>query len=313
VRATTRSGRGPQRTRLGLTVATALAIAFSLSGFALANELPAETGGVSHASVTTAVPLTPQASPTPPTGRDLARRSVTKPGPSKPGSRKRRADLRHYALPVARHLIDPSQLDRLHHDYPAWDVAVPVGTEVVAVHAGVVKEITDSGNCGYGVVVDGSDGYQYTYCHGSKVSVRRGTKVSVRQRLMLSGSSGHSTGPHLHLQIESPSGVLLCPQSLVTSWFNGGQASPDTASSSGCFYISRTPRHRHRKQHSPGQGSITGGGLSAPETSPTPSPSSSPSPSPTPSPSPSPKPTPPPKPSPSPSPTPLPLPTRTSL
>jgi murein DD-endopeptidase MepM/ murein hydrolase activator NlpD len=322
VRATTRSGGGPHRAHLGLTVATGLAIALSLSGFALANELPRRTTGSSHHAPATpleaASPLSldPRAS-----GYVLALRFVPTPGQSREGT-KEKSGQRAYGLPVARRLIDRSQLDRPHHDYPAWDLAVPVGTKVVGVHAGVVDEVTDSGNCGHGVVVAGSDDYQYTYCHGSKVLVRKGDRVSTGELLMLSGSSGHSTGPHLHLQIENSSGTLLCPQSLVTSWFNGGQASPDTAISTGCFYISvqHAKHHRHRHHHhrshrrasnSKPSGSTDASRTPSPNSSPSPKPSAATTPSPKPSPAPTSKATPSPKPSPSLTPLPVPSPSPT--
>jgi murein DD-endopeptidase MepM/ murein hydrolase activator NlpD len=214
---------------------------------------------------------------------------------------------RAYTLPVARRLISRSQLDRPHHDYPAWDLAVPIGTRVVAARGGLVEEVTSSGNCGNGVVLMGTDGYTYTYCHGSAVQAHPGDEVQTGQRLMLSGESGHATGPHLHFQIESPSGLLLCPQSLVTSWFNGGEASPDSATSTGCFYATRHPEKpfRHRRLHSHPASTDDRARPRRPKPSPTPTPS------PSPTPQPSPKPTPTPSPSPSPSPTPLPTPTLT--
>lgn len=308
--ATTRSERGSHKTRLGLAIASAMTMAFSLSGIALATELPHPTNAPS--SPLSAPAASGRSSRTPPASvselalRSAARRSQRKRKP-KP-TKQPRSD--RYTLPVARRLIARSELDRPHHDYPAWDLPVPVGTRVVAVRAGRVQEITDSGSCGNGVVVRSSDDYTYTYCHGSEVRVRRGSRVRSGQLVMLSGSSGHSTGPHLHLQIESPSGRLLCPQSLVTSWFNGGQLGPETATSTGCFYA--TQRHsRHRRSHhhakerqggsdgslsSGGSGSgasqPTGSGPSKPSPKPKPSPSSSPTPKPTTSPTPLPLPSP---------------------
>jgi murein DD-endopeptidase MepM/ murein hydrolase activator NlpD len=301
VGATTRRTRGAGPARLGLGVATALAMAFSLSGLALANELPQGASGTSPLLVS-ATALAPRSSRTPPpTPPELALGRV-------PSSGHRRSQVSEplYRLPVARHLIDRSELGRPHHDYPAWDLPVPVGTRVVAVRAGRVQEITDSGSCGNGVVVVSPDDYTYTYCHGSKVLVQAGSKAAGGRLLMLSGDSGHSKGPHLHLQIESPTGVLLCPQSLVTSWFNGGQKGPATAISTGCFYITRRHPHRHRTTRgrwgsqqgrtSGGSGKAgSGSGATRPASSPakpSPQPSLTPTPRPTASATPTPLPTP---------------------
>jgi murein DD-endopeptidase MepM/ murein hydrolase activator NlpD len=288
-------GRSSHRPRLALSVATALAIALSLSGYALANERPrvaAASSPVQGARPQPSVRISTRFDHLPPRPALLALVRFRRHRPKHP--------LGPYVLPVARRLISRSQLDRPHHDYPAWDLAVPVGTRVVAVRAGTVEEVTNSGSCGNGVIVLGTDDYTYTYCHGLKVEVRRGDRVRTGGGLMLSGSTGHSTGPHLHLQIESPSGALLCPQSLVTSWFNGGHAGPDTATSSGCYYATphrhKHGHHRDRKHHDARR-----------RRKPTPRPT--PTPTPTPAPTPKPTPTLPLKPRPSPSPTPIPIPT----
>lgn len=296
--ATTRRTKAPGPARLGLAVATALAMAFSLSGLALANELPKKEPRATPPLFVSGPALVPRSSRTPPPTRpELARPRV----PGGGHKRSRPASKPLYRLPVARHLIHRSELDSPHHDYPAWDLPLPVGTRVVAVRAGSVKEITSSGRCGNGVVVISPDDYTYTYCHGSAIRVRAGSRVAAGQLLMLSGDSGHSKGPHLHLQIESPAGVLLCPQSLVTSWFNGGQKGPATAISTGCFYLTaRHPKHLHNHHPtSPGRGVSQEGstsGVTRPAGSgpkkPAPQPSISPAPRPTATATPTPLPTP---------------------
>ena len=311
MRVTPRGKRRSQKTRLGVALASALAIAVSLSGLALASE-PPRTDIKALKSIPSAS-LTLRPGRVPPLVRPTFARAMT----AASSTREQKTNAAHlpYTFPFARRLIDRAQLDRPHHDYPAWDVAVPVGTRVVAVRGGVIEEVTQLGRCGNGVVVEGTDGFDYTYCHGLSVRVSAGDRVETGQLIMLSGSSGHSTGPHLHLQIESPTGGLLCPQSLVSSWFNGGHASPSHATSAGCFYVTKEHRrkhhrhhqkhHRHRHQGSerPGAGDGTreaGGGGSGTS-----------SPTPTPSPSPSPTKTARPQPTASPSPTPLILPSPT--
>lgn len=139
-----------------------------------------------------------------------------------------------YALPVPRELLDVALLRRPHHDYPAWDLAVPIGTPVYAAHRGTVLAVINDGRCGRGVVIAGLDGARYTYCHGDAVNVARGQVVAAGSPIMRSGNTGRSTGPHLHLQIHSSSGALVCPQPLLESWYIGRAASPSAASVSGC-------------------------------------------------------------------------------
>lgn len=139
-----------------------------------------------------------------------------------------------YALPVARDLLNVSLLRRPHHDYPAWDLAVPIGTPVYAPHRGTVLAVTNDGRCGRGVVIAGLDGGRYTYCHGDAVAVGVGEAVATGALVMLSGNTGRSTGPHLHLQVHSPTGALVCPQPVLEAWYQGRPAGPALAATSGC-------------------------------------------------------------------------------
>jgi murein DD-endopeptidase MepM/ murein hydrolase activator NlpD len=139
-----------------------------------------------------------------------------------------------YALPVARDLLNVSLLRRPHHDYPAWDLAVPTGTPVYATHRGTVIAVTNDGRCGRGLVIAGLDGARYTYCHADAVTVARGQGVAAGAEIMRSGNTGRSTGPHLHLQIHSPAGALVCPQPLLEAWYLGRSDAPATAPTTGC-------------------------------------------------------------------------------
>jgi murein DD-endopeptidase MepM/ murein hydrolase activator NlpD len=96
---------------------------------------------------------------------------------------------------------------------------------VFAVHGGTVSRVTNSpqncypggigcDKCGLGVVITDSDGTEWTYCHASDVNVTAGAAVVAGDRIMTSGNSGFSTGPHLHFGIRV-NGVDLCPQPLV--------------------------------------------------------------------------------------------------
>ncbi len=89
---------------------------------------------------------------------------------------------------------------RWHH---GQDFNAPYGTEVFATGAGKVIEAGwNSGGFGNHVVIDHGFGYQTTYGHLSSITVAKGMEVKRGDMLGLSGSSGTSSGPHLHYQIE---------------------------------------------------------------------------------------------------------------
>jgi hypothetical protein len=147
------------------------------------------------------------------------------------------AEASPYTLPVARELLTTARILRTHHSYPAWDLALPVATPVHAVHGGRVLSVTriDS-RCGLGLVVGGDDGHRYTYCHANRVLVDAGQRVEAGQHILDSGSTGNSTGPHLHLSITDPEGRRLCPQPLLAAWFDGRPVGPAAAPSGGCTH-----------------------------------------------------------------------------
>jgi murein DD-endopeptidase MepM/ murein hydrolase activator NlpD len=93
-----------------------------------------------------------------------------------------------------------------HHDYPAADIAAPAGSPVYALTAVIVERAwhTPSGNCGIGLTMRAEDGLAWTYCHLSYLdgAIQPGSFLSAGAPVGLVGSTGHSTGPHLHLQLQ---------------------------------------------------------------------------------------------------------------
>lgn len=81
-------------------------------------------------------------------------------------------------------------------DYPA-----PTGTDVVAVRAGTIAESKNDGSS-YGnlIVLRADNNRDYHHCHLSKRDVKKGDKVKAGQKLGEVGSTGNSTGPHLHFE-----------------------------------------------------------------------------------------------------------------
>lgn len=142
-----------------------------------------------------------------------------------------------YVLPVERRWYDqhPGWFTKPHHDYPAADIPVPTGTPLYAVTNGTLASTPTSGKCGIGVVLNGNDGAQYTYCHGlpGTQTVSTGDRVTGGQRLLTSDSTGNSTGPHLHFGIRI-NGQNLCPQTFLVSIASGKALDPHGLPAAGC-------------------------------------------------------------------------------
>ncbi|MFJ2742769.1 transglycosylase family protein [Streptomyces sp. NPDC087440] len=86
------------------------------------------------------------------------------------------------------------------------DFPVPTGTTVKAVGAGSVVSAGYAGSYGYQVVLKHPDGKYTQYAHLSALTVREGQKVDSGQRIGRSGSTGNSTGPHLHFEVRTGPG-----------------------------------------------------------------------------------------------------------
>ena len=82
------------------------------------------------------------------------------------------------------------------------DIAAPAGTPVVAAASGTVTQAGwNSGGYGYLVVISHGNGVETYYAHNSSVAVSKGQSVSAGQVISYVGSTGQSTGNHLHFEI----------------------------------------------------------------------------------------------------------------
>jgi murein DD-endopeptidase MepM/ murein hydrolase activator NlpD len=105
-----------------------------------------------------------------------------------------------------------------HHDYPAADIAAPEGSPVYALSDAVVERAWQypDGRCGIGLTMTTVDGQSWTYCHLSYLdpALAAGVQLAAGTQIGLVGSTGHATGPHLHLQLNP---AISYPQE--QSWF----------------------------------------------------------------------------------------------
>ncbi|WP_424097904.1 peptidoglycan DD-metalloendopeptidase family protein [Moorena producens] len=82
------------------------------------------------------------------------------------------------------------------------DIAAPIGTPIIAAAPGVVVSAGwNSGGYGKLVEIKHPDGSLTLYAHNSRIFVRRGQQVGQGQRIAAMGSTGYSTGPHLHFEL----------------------------------------------------------------------------------------------------------------
>lgn len=82
------------------------------------------------------------------------------------------------------------------------DIGVPTGTNIYACESGTVTTANYSNSAGNWVIIDHGNGYISKYMHNSQLLVSVGEQVEKGQVIAKAGSTGISTGPHLHFQIE---------------------------------------------------------------------------------------------------------------
>lgn len=105
--------------------------------------------------------------------------------------------------------IDPVYKDRRLHT--GLDFTAPAGTPIYATADGVVKDAGfNTGGYGNRVVVNHGFGYETLYAHMVRIKARVGTRVKRGEVIGYVGSTGKSTGPHLHYEVHK-NGTILDP------------------------------------------------------------------------------------------------------
>jgi len=89
------------------------------------------------------------------------------------------------------------------HGKNGVDLAAPTGTKIVASASGRILLARIGYNGGYGnmVIIQHPNGTQTLYAHQSKLVVHTGDQVEQGEVIGYVGSTGHSTGPHLHYEV----------------------------------------------------------------------------------------------------------------
>lgn len=89
----------------------------------------------------------------------------------------------------------------VHKLHDGVDFSAPTGTPIYATHSGRVISAGNSGAWGNQVMIGGSGGISTRYAHQSSVKVKPGQNVTRGQLIGYVGSTGRSTGPHLHYAV----------------------------------------------------------------------------------------------------------------
>lgn len=126
---------------------------------------------------------------------------------AKTPSRASIGDIFKPAAPAAGRFNWPTISRRISQYFRGWrhtglDIPAPTGQPVYAAEGGVV--ITSgwsNGGYGYYIIIDHGNGVQTLYGHNSRLSVERGDRVVKGQVIGSVGSTGRSTGPHIHFEV----------------------------------------------------------------------------------------------------------------
>lgn len=114
---------------------------------------------------------------------------------------------------------------RMHH---GLDLAAPAGTPVRAAADGIVRFAGKRGGYGNVVIVEHADGTETRYAHLRDLSVKRGASVAAGENIATVGSTGRSTGPHLHFELRR-NGEAVAPEEWMRE--KGAQVLPGTTDS----------------------------------------------------------------------------------
>ena len=91
------------------------------------------------------------------------------------------------------------------------DFAAPSGTPIYAIANGVITETGYDGSYGNKTVETLPDGTEIWYCHQTTIGVSVGEKVTQSEQIGTVGSTGHTTGPHVHIEVRPGGGDPVDP------------------------------------------------------------------------------------------------------
>ncbi|MFD5497844.1 M23 family metallopeptidase [Streptomyces sp. NPDC001812] len=128
---------------------------------------------------------------------------------------------RQYALPTSSYTVSSTFGQAGAYwasgQHTGLDFAAPTGTLIKAVHTGTITSAGWDGSYGYKTVLTLDDGTEIWYAHQSSISVSVGQQVNTGDVIGRVGSTGNSTGAHLHLEVHTGSGAGIDPMAWLQS------------------------------------------------------------------------------------------------
>jgi murein DD-endopeptidase MepM/ murein hydrolase activator NlpD len=147
---------------------------------------------------------------------DAARDATRRAAPSKPSPEPEpEPPAWVHPLPAAR--VSSCYGWRFGRLHAGVDLSARYGAAIHAVGAGTVVEAGWNGGYGISVLIDHGDGVLTHYGHAGAVRVSAGEKVTAGQAIAEVGSTGNSTGPHLHFEVHEGQGNQVDP----ADWLRG--------------------------------------------------------------------------------------------
>lgn len=108
---------------------------------------------------------------------------------------------------------DFGEISNIHpNGHNGIDLAMPIGTKIYSPVDGIVEKIVDFGNdnIGRGIYLK-THNNTMIFGHLSDIEVRPGEEISAGELIGISGNTGHSTGPHLHIGLKDATGKFVDP------------------------------------------------------------------------------------------------------
>jgi len=107
----------------------------------------------------------------------------------------------HWVNPLPEAAVTSCFGERWGRLHAGVDLAAPYGTRIRAAGAGVIVAAGAAAGYGNAVLIDHGNGFLTHYGHMSVIAVRVGQRVAAGEPIGNEGSTGHSTGPHLHFEV----------------------------------------------------------------------------------------------------------------
>lgn len=110
---------------------------------------------------------------------------------------------------------------KVYRNHSGIDIGAPLGSYVIVANDGIVTKATYSYSYGNMIMIDHGGGVTTLYAHGSEILVQVGDKVKRGDAILRAGSTGWSTGPHLHFEIRV-NGTTIDPYPYIISNSSNG-------------------------------------------------------------------------------------------